>query len=178
MKIIISAHFDLAKPVKYIKLDKQGMTGLIDNFAGVFAAYKASRETGVDLYLTNFEEVNLGGAIEVAKDIKKEKAIVIVVDTCTDEVGNKKAYIGNAYNFSTDLLKKKFAKSIYFRDGYFEPTEDETAIYGWDDKLPCFFFGVPINGNYHDVDNKISHKTIEEASDTLIQVIKYLSTVL
>src|SRR5688500_5379027 len=109
MKIVLSAHFDLAKPVKYIKLDKLNMTGLIDNFAGVFAAYKASRETGAELYLTNFEEKNLGGAVEVAKNIKKEKVIVIVVDTCTDKIGTKKAYIGNAYNFSMDSLKKKFA---------------------------------------------------------------------
>jgi hypothetical protein len=174
MKVIISSHFDLAKPVKYIKSDRSGITGLIDNFAGVFVAYKASRETGVDLYLTNFEEKNLGGAITVAKNIKKEKAVVIVVDTCTDDVGDKKAYIGNVYNFSVDPLKKKFAKDIYFRDGYFEPTEDETAIYGWDNKIPCFFFGVPIDGNYHDVDNKISNKKIDEVSSLLTEVINFI----
>lgn len=174
MKVIISAHFDLAKPVKYIKLDKENMTGLIDNFPGVFAAYKALRETGADLYLTNFEEKNLGGAIAVAKEIKKEKAVVIVVDVCTDKVGTKKAYIGNAYNFTTTPLKKKFAKEIYFRDGYFEPTEDETAIYGWDSKLPCFFFGIPINGDYHDTDNQISNKNIDAATSILIKVISYI----
>lgn len=174
MKVIISSHFDLAKPVKYIKLDKLNMTGLIDNFAGLFAAYKASRETGVELYLTNFEEKNLGGAIAVAKKIKKEKAVVIVVDACTDKVGDKKAYIGNVYNFSIDSLKKKFAKDIYFRDGYFEPTEDETAIYGWDNKIPCFFFGIPISGNYHDVDNKISNKRIDEVSSLLTEVINFI----
>jgi len=174
MKVILSAHFDLAKPVKYIKSDKNEMTGLIDNMPGVFAAYKASRETGVDLYLTNFEEKNLGGAIAVAKDIKKEKAVVIVVDVCTDKVGTKKAYIGNAYNFPTDSLKKKFGKEIFFRDGYFEPTEDETAIYGWDNKMPSFFFGIPINGNYHDTDNKISHKTIDEVESILVKVVNFI----
>ena len=163
MKVILSAHFDLAKPVKYVKSDKNSMVGLIDNMPGVFAAYKASRETGADLYLTNFEEKNLGGAIAVAKNIKKEKAVVIVVDVCTDKVGTKKAYIGNAYNFQTDSLKKKFGKEIFFRDGYFEPTEDETAIYGWDSKMPCFFFGIPIKGDYHDTDNQISNKDIDQA---------------
>jgi hypothetical protein len=171
MKVIISSHFDLAKPVKYIKSDKLGMTGLIDNFPGVFAAYRASRETGVDLYLTNFEEKNLGGAIAVTKKIKNEKVLVIVVDVCTDKVGNKKAYIGNVYNFSIESLKKKFAREIFFRDGYFEPTEDETAIYGWDNKIPCFFFGIPISGGYHDTDNKISNKNIDEATSILVKII-------
>jgi hypothetical protein len=174
MKGIISSHFDIAKPVKFIKVDKEGMTGIVDNFAGVFAAYKASRKTGVELYLTNFEEKNLGGASAVSKIIKKEKAVVIVVDVCTDDVKGKKAYIGNAYNFPTEGLKKKFGKDIFFRDGYFEPTEDETAIYGWEDKMTSFFFGLPIKGKYHDTDNKISNKVIDEASDLLIKVINHI----
>jgi hypothetical protein len=175
MKVIISSHFDIAKPVKYVKVDKQGITGLVDNFPGVFAAYKASRQTGAELYLTNFEEKNLGGAIAVAKNIKKEKAVVIVVDVCTDEVGKKKAYIGNVYNFPIERLKKKFGREIFFRDGYFEPTEDETAIYGWDNKFPSFFFGLPIKGDYHDTDNKISNKDIDEATTILVKVINFIS---
>lgn len=174
MKIILSAHFDLAKPVKYIKLDKNNMNGLVDNFAGVFASYQASRKTGVDLYLTNSEEVNLGGAISVAKKIKNEKILVIVVDTCTNIEKGKDAYIGNAYNFSTDELKNKFSKIIHFRDGYFEPTEDETAIYGDDNNIPCFFFGIPIDKNYHDLNNQISHDKIDKSSDVLADVINFL----
>lgn len=175
MKVILSSHFDIAKPVKYVKVDKQGIVGLVDNFPGIFAAYKASRETGADLYLTNFEEKNLGGAVAVSKKIKKEKAVVIVVDVCTDDTKGKKAYIGNVYNFPIDKLKKEFGKDIFFRDGYFEPTEDETAIYGWDCKLPSFFFGLPIKGDYHDTDNTISNKDIDAFTSLLIKVINFIS---
>jgi len=173
MKIILSAHFDLNKPVKYIKIDSQKMTGLIDNFAGVFTAYQASRNTGVDLYLTNFEEINLGGAIALAKDLKDEKLLVIVVDTCTD-VGDKDAYLGNVYNFDVSPLKKKFSKYINFKDEFVDPTEDETAIYGWDYHFPTFYFGIPISGNYHDVDNKISLEMIDKSARILTDVINFL----
>lgn len=173
MKIILSAHFDINKPVKYIKIDSQKMTGLIDNFAGVFAAYQASRNTGVDLYLTNFEEINLGGAIALAKDLKDEKLLVIVVDTCTD-ANDKSAYIGNVYNFDVGLLKKKFSQDVYFKDGLYEPTEDETAIYGEDCHFPTFFFGIPISGDYHDLDNKIPLETIDKSAKVLTDVINFL----
>lgn len=174
MKIILSAHFDLNKPVKYIRLDNKKMYGLVDNFAGVFAAYEASRKTGVELYLTNFEEVNLAGAIKVAKDIKKqEDIIVIVVDTCLD-AKDKKAYIGNAYYLDTQPLKEKFKEDILFKDGFYEPTEDETAAYGWDLKIPCLFFGIPITGGYHITNNEVKLTTIDEATKTLIEVITWI----
>jgi putative aminopeptidase FrvX len=173
MKIVISAHFDLAKPVKYLHLDSNNLNGLVDNFAGVFVSYQASRKTNVELYLTNFEEKDLGGAVKVVKDLKGQDVLVIVVDTCTD-AQNKKGYVGNAYGIDTQKMKKKFSKDILFKDGYFEPTEDETAIYGQDFNFPCFYFGVPINGNYHDTNNKVALKTIDEATKTLINLIKWL----
>ena len=71
-------------------------------------------------------------------------------------------------------MKKKFSKDILFKDGYFEPTEDETASYGWDYKIPCFFYGVPITGQYHSTDNKIDIKTMDEATKVLIEVIKWI----
>lgn len=174
MKIILSAHFDLNKPVEFIRLDDKNMHGLIDNFAGVFAAYHASRKTGTELYLTNFEEKNLGGAIAVAKKLKEENVLVIVVDTCTD-AQDKKAYIGNAYHINTEPLKKEFKNTIFFKDGLYEPTEDETAIYGPDYKTPCFFFGIPITGEYHAIDNKVSLETIDDAQAELIKVIEWLN---
>ncbi len=67
MQIVLSAHFDLARPVPYLTLDTQGLHGLIDNFAGVFVAYEAARKTGVPLYLTNFEETGMKGAREVVR---------------------------------------------------------------------------------------------------------------
>ena len=36
MKIILSAHIDLARPVMAIKLDNKNLFGLVDNLAGVF----------------------------------------------------------------------------------------------------------------------------------------------
>ncbi|MEK7526102.1 MAG: hypothetical protein AAB546_01335, partial [Patescibacteria group bacterium] len=116
MKIILSAHFDLAKPVKFIHLDNHNLNGLVDNFAGVFVAYQAARKTNTEVYLTNFEEKDLGGAASVAKKLKAEDVLIIVVDTCTD-AKNKKAYIGNAYYVDTQKMKKKFAKDILFKDG-------------------------------------------------------------
>ncbi len=47
MKIVLSAHFDLARPVMSIKMDDKHLLGLVDNFAGVFVSYQASRKAGV-----------------------------------------------------------------------------------------------------------------------------------
>jgi len=40
MKIVLSAHMDLARPVMSIKMDDKNLLGLVDNFAGVFASYQ------------------------------------------------------------------------------------------------------------------------------------------
>ena len=129
MNIILSAHFDLAHPVPFIKLEEGKIKGLVDNFAGVFAAYQAHRKTEVPLYLTNFEEnASFKGAMKVASKLDKENTLVIVVDTTkeTDFPPDKQTLILNAYNFDTAILKEKFGERIHFMDGYFEQTEDET----------------------------------------------------
>jgi hypothetical protein len=65
MNIVLSAHFDLAHPVMSIHLDSEKLTGLVDNFAGVFVSYQASRKTGVPVYFTNYEELDYDGTISV-----------------------------------------------------------------------------------------------------------------
>lgn len=171
--IVLSAHFDLSSDVPFMLFDSDGLHGLVDNFAGVFCSYEASRKTNTPLYLTNFEEVNLGGAEAVAKTLKGTDTLVIVVDTCTD-AQDKGGYIGNAYNFSVDSLKGKFKDDIFFMDGLYEADMDETAIYGEDYHFPTFFYGVPIQNGYHDIDNHIKTTTIDMASQLLIEVIRHL----
>ncbi len=174
MNIVLSAHFDVVKPVKYIRVKDGKLLGLVDNFAGVFASYNAACKTGVELFLTNFEELpGFKGAVGAAKTFNPKNTLVIVVDTCTD-TEDRQAYIGNGYGVDLSLLKKKFGKKILFKDGYYEPDMDETYVYGSQFKLKCFYFGIPISGGYHDVDNKVSIKTIDTASDLLIEVIKFL----
>jgi hypothetical protein len=66
MKIILSAHMDLARPVMSIKMDSKNLLGLVDNFAGLFASYQASRKTGATVHFTNYEELDYDGADAVA----------------------------------------------------------------------------------------------------------------
>lgn len=174
MQIVLSAHFDIARPVPFITLDEGCMKGLVDNFAGVFASWEAHKKTGVPLYLTNFEETGFKGAREVAKKIDKN-TLVIVVDT-TRDAGKFPAYIGNAYNFDPAPLKKKFAKDIFFMPGYFEETEDETWIYGHEMGLYAFYFGVPIpyEKDYHATDNMIELRAINKSADVLSRLIEEL----
>jgi len=70
MKIVLSAHFDIAKPVPFLSLEKGQVHGLVDNFAGVFVAYQVARKTGVPVFFTNFEETGMKGAREVAKELR------------------------------------------------------------------------------------------------------------
>lgn len=170
MKIVLSAHFDIKMPVPFIKITNHKLIGLIDNFAGVFAAYQAARKTGVPLYLTNFEETGFAGAKAVARKLKKD-TLVIVVDTTTD-VHGKAAYVGNAYNIDTEPLKKKFKKQIFFMGGLFEETEDETWIYGHTFGFKTFYFGVPIAKPYHAVNNSIRLKGIDRAGKILSNLIQ------
>ncbi len=171
MQIVLSAHFDIAKPVPYITLENGKLQGLIDNFAGVFVAYEASKKTGVPLYLTNFEETGFRGAKEVAKKIKKD-TLVIVVDT-TRDAKDKDGLLGNVYNFT---LPKVFSSKLFVMPGYFEETEDETWVYGHEFSLPCFYFGVPIphDLDYHATDNKIYCSELNKSSKILIQTITLL----
>lgn len=185
MKVVISAHFDIARPVMSIDMDDKNLLGLVDNFAGVFVAYQASRKTGTPTYFTNYEELEFDGAEDVAKRLDKD-TIVIVVDTTMD-AENKDAYIGNAYGIPTDKLKEVFSDRILFKDGMFEETEDETIIYGGKYGLKTFYFGVPIPnpnegienpfpkpGAYHTTDNKISLNAIDKASAVLVDLVKWL----
>lgn len=174
MKIALSAHFDIAKPVPFIELSNGKLKGLIDNFTGVFVAYQASRKTGVPLYLTNFEETGFKGARKVAKGLNKD-ALIIVVDT-TRDAGKFPAYIGNAYNFDTDPLKKKFAKDIFFMPGLFEETEDETWIYGHTFGLPTLYFGIPIphEKDYHATDNSITLTSLNKTENVLISLVQWV----
>jgi putative aminopeptidase FrvX len=173
MKIVISAHFDLAHPVMAIKLDKSHVNGLVDNFAGMLAAYQASRRTGVEVYFTNFEELEYDGAIDVAKKLDKD-TIVIVLDTIKEtDIMGKKVSLANVYGFETDKLKIEFETEVHFIDGYFEETEDETWIYGKKFGLKTCYFGIPIPNDYHDVDNTVSLQTIDQTADILVRVIQH-----
>jgi len=176
MKIAISAHIDIARPVMSINLDDKKLSGLIDNFAGVFVSYQTSRKTKVPVYFTNYEELDYDGAQAVAKAIDKD-TLVIVVDTILQkDVKNKKASIANAYGIGYEwpALKKKFKNKIHFIDGLFEETEDETWIYGNKNKLKTFYFGVPIPGNYyHSTQLEIGLETIDEVTQILTEVIEW-----
>ncbi len=176
MNIVISAHFDLARPVMSIKLDSEKLEGLVDNFAGVFAAYQASRKTGTPVYFTNFEELEYDGARDLAQKLNKEETIVIVVDTI--KLSDAKGYpasIANVYGLDVSGMKDKFKDKIDFIDSPFEPTEDETYIYGKIYGFKTLYFGVPISGDdYHAVDNHVTVKSIDESAEILTEVINWL----
>ncbi len=179
MKIILSAHFDLARPVMSIKMDDKSLLGLVDNFAGVFASYQASRKTGVPVHFTNYEELDYDGADAVAKSLDRD-TLVFVVDTILErDIKGKSASITNAYGLEKywDEMKEKFMKDIHFIDGLFEQTEDETWIYGHKYKLKTFYLGVPIPGDYyHSTELKVDLKTIDKITDIIVDLIKYFQT--
>lgn len=187
MKVILSAHFDLARPVMYIHMDEKNLNGLVDNFAGVFVAFQASRQTKTPVYFTNFEELEYDGADKVASGLDKD-TLVIVVDITTDAEG-KDAYMGNVYGFTTDKLKKKFSERILFKDGMYEETEDESYIYGKKYGFKTFYFGVPVPnlfkdkenvfpkpGSYHADNNKVELSTIDKATSVLVDLIEWFKS--
>ena len=172
MKIILSAHIDLARPVMSIKMNDTSLLGLVDNLAGVFTAYQASRKTGIAVEFTNFEELEFDGAEAVARSLGKE-TLVIVVDVTTEPANGKEGYIGNLYSINVNELKEKFENRIRIREEYFEPTEDETIIFGKKFGFQTFYFGIPIRPKYHDVDNSISLSDIDKAANLLVDVINW-----
>jgi len=174
MKIVISAHMDLARPTMSINLDDKKLSGLLDNFAGVFVSYQASRKTGVPVHFTNYEELDYDGAEFVAKSIDKD-TLVIVVDTILEkDINGKQASITNAYGLDSEWkdLKEMFKEKMHFIDGLFEETEDETWIYGNKHKLKTFYFGVPIPGTYyHSTELEIGLDAIDKITELLVEVI-------
>lgn len=180
MKIVISAHMDLARPAMYIKLDEKDLLGLVDNFAGVFASYQASRKLGTPVYFTNYEELDYDGADAVAKSLDKN-TLVIVVDTILErDIAGKSVSLTNAYGFDQsilDQLKEKFNDKIHFIDGLFEETEDETWIYGHKHGLKTFYFGVPIPGTYyHSTENSVSLDVIDKTTEVLMELISWFTS--
>lgn len=171
---------DLARPVMSIKMDANNLEGLVDNFAGVFVAYEASRKTRIPVYFTNYEELDYDGAEAVANSVSKD-ALVIVVDTILEgDTHGKKASITNGYGIENYLveLKSRFQTDIHFIDGLFEETEDETWIYGHKYNLKTFYFGVPIPGNYyHSTELKVPLTSIDSVSKVLAEVIDYFKNI-
>ena len=172
MKILLSAHIDLARPVMSIKMDDKYLLGLVDNLAGVFASYQVSRKTGVPVEYTNFEELEFDGAETVACSLDKD-TLVIVVDVTTEPTNGKEGYIGNLYGVDIKELKKEFENRIRIREDYFEPTEDETIIYGKKFGLKTFYYGLTIKPKYHDTNNSITLKDIDKASNILVDLINW-----
>lgn len=167
---------DLARPTMSINLDDKKLSGLLDNFAGVFISYQTSRKTGTPVYFTNYEELDYDGADAVAKSIDKD-TLVIVVDTILEkDISGKQASITNAYGIDSEWqeLKERFKEKIHFIDGKFEETEDETWIYGNKHKLKTFYFGVPIPGTYyHSTELEIGLATIDKVTEILTEVVKW-----
>lgn len=179
MKVVISAHMDLARPAMFIKLDEKDLLGLVDNFAGLFASYQASRKLGTPVYFTNYEELDYDGADAVAKLLDKD-TLVIVVDTILESyIKGKAVSLTNAYGIDKsdlDQLKTKFEDKIHFLDGLFEETEDETWIYGHKHGFKTFYFGVPIPGTYyHSTENKVSLDVIDKTTEILMEVINWFT---
>ncbi len=176
MNIVISAHFDVARPVMSIKLSHEKLEGLVDNFAGVFVAYQASRKTGAEVFFTNFEELEYDGAQDVASKLNKDETIVIVVDTIKNsDAKGYPASIANVYGLDMKAMKEKFKDRIDFIDKPFEETEDETWIYGKKFGFKTFYFGVPISGNnYHATDNHVELKAVDKSTEILSEVINFL----
>lgn len=172
MKILLSAHLDLARPVMSIKMDNKSLLGLVDNLSGVFASYQASRKTGVPVEYTNFEELEFDGAEAVAKALDKD-TLVIVVDATTEPTDGKEGYIGNLYGINTGELKEKFGNRIRIREDYFEATEDETIIYGKKYGFKTFYYGITIRPKYHDPDNSITLAEIDKATNVLVDLITW-----
>lgn len=179
MKIVLSTHFDIARPVMSIKMDDKNLLGLVDNFAGVFVSYQVSRKTGVPVHFTNYEELDYDGADAVARQLDKD-TIVFVIDTILErDIKGKSASITNAYRIEQywKEMKEKFGKDIQFIDGLFEQTEDETWIYGNKYKLETFYFGIPIPGDYyHSTELSVSLKTIDNVTNIIIDLIKYFQS--
>ncbi len=176
MKIVISAHFDLSRPVMFIKMDNKKLMGLVDNFAGLFVAYQVSRKIGTPVYYTNYEELECDGAIDVAKSLDNSNTLVIVIDTILEKDVKKGRLVSitNAYGIDTKALKNKFKDKVYFIDGYFEKTEDETYIYGKKFKFKTFYLGIPIPKDYHVTNNSILLANIDRATEITIEIIKWL----
>lgn len=176
MKVVISAHMDIARPTMSINLDDKKLSGLLDNFAGVFVSYQTSRKTGTSVYFTNYEELDYDGADAVAKTIEKD-TLVIVVDTILEkDINGKKVSITNSYGIDPQWaeLKEKFGDKIHFIDGLFEETEDETWIYGNKYKLKTFYFGVPIPGTYyHSTELEMGLDVIDGVTEILTEVVKW-----
>lgn len=172
MNIILSAHMDLARPVTSIRMDEKNLLGLVDNFVGVFAAYQASRATGVPVEFTNFEELEFDGAEAVAKKLDKD-TLVVVVDTTTEPTDGKDGYIGNLYGIDVKALQKEFGNRIRIREDSFEATKDETIIYGKKYGLKTFYFGITIRPHYHDPDNRIALTEIDKTTRILVDLIHW-----
>ncbi|NTU46146.1 hypothetical protein HGA88_00820 [Candidatus Roizmanbacteria bacterium] len=175
MNVVLSTHFDLARPVMFMELQNQMLCGLIDNFAGVFVSYEVHKRTDAPVYLTNFEELEFDGADTVAQKLEKD-TIVIVVDTITrsDMSAQSIATLTNQYGLERFKLKESFGEKLHFIDGLFEEKEDETWIYGHKYHLPTCYFGIPIQNNYHDTDNIISLQSLSVATEELVHLVEYL----
>lgn len=177
--IFISAHADTNYKRVNLRIEGDSYVGYLDNYAGVYTAVKAffSGEINFDyvrIELTPDEEIDMRGARQVAKEVKKNDLVIVidVTGTPTDkDFVIEKCQSHIVRKFLVKVLDG-FSYDIYADCPDPVANEDEVDVYKHKTKY-CFFLGIPCHGgDYNFEDTKCKIRSIEHAAEAVIKICR------
>ncbi|MBS1516482.1 MAG: hypothetical protein JSS91_00160 [Bacteroidetes bacterium] len=177
--IIISAHADTNYKRVHLRIDDDEYVGFLDNYAGVYTAMKTFfsgevNSENVRIELTPDEEIDMRGAKEVAKEVRRDDLVVVIDVTGTETEKDfiiEKCKSAKVRNFVNSTLKE-FSYDIY--EGCPDPVSDMDEIEVYKLKTDYYFFlGIPCRGgDYNFSETRCRIRSIDEASKALIEICR------
>lgn len=164
-----------------LKIDNGYIVGTLDNFLGVLSAFRLLpmlQEYNVEVLFTKNEEIDLGGSRVLSEKWDKNRLPLVIDVTSAKDCD---CSLENFYKFSAK--EKQYIKNIVeWHEDFKCKVKDYTgSIEDCDDSwsfikkgIKTFTFGIPVEGNYHTKECRISIEKFERCIRCLKWVLSAL----
>lgn len=186
--VCLIVHTDTVFSEMYLhhNFTKESIEGTLDNFIGIAVVFRLLdfiNRFHIQIYFTQYEEVNLWGANVIANEIKngllKETTIPIVIDVANVR-GKYDCSLENIYGF-TDQKIKDMKETIENHNGlrcktkkYTGKPEDEDDSWAFIEKgIKTLSYIIPVQGYFHTLDCTVSIGAIIKATQGLKWLLSY-----
>lgn len=177
MKIIISCHCDTVFTQPYCVCKEGIVEGANDNFSSIMAISRTLddpvwKEPGIELQLTEDEEMYMDGAKAIARKNNPKDTLIIVMEVTERKVRKGNFTIENVHEIKTSEIKKalvNFSKKYrLIKDG----TESEAWLYA-EQGFSVLEIDIPVSGGLHSLNSKSKIEDHAVVSKAVVALIYY-----
>ncbi len=186
MKVALIVHQDNVFPELQLWWHGNEVWGTLDNFIGMIIVFRLSElihdySDKIDVIFTSYEEIDLGGAKRIAKNLDKD-VLPIVVDVANVK-GDWDCALENIYKFSNKEIKdmKEMIEShlnlkCNTRKYTGKPDDEDDSWAFIKEKRKVLTYTIPVRGELHTTDCNITLNGIEKATQGLKWLLSYFLT--